>query len=305
MIDRSVSASGSFGPDIAGPDPDPRVPALRLPSGSCDAHCHVFGPLDRFPYAAHRPYTPPEAPASALRALHDRLGLSRAVLVNATPYGGDNRIILDAIAGSGGAWRGVATLAPDVSDDDLTRLADGGVDGCRVTFLGRLGARPDPDHLLRLADRIAPLGWHLDLYLPAEALGDAARWLAALPVPYVIDHMGVVDASRGIEQPAFLRLCDLLEADPHCWVKLSGAERVSRTGPPFHDVVPFARRLIEIAPDRVLWGTDWPHPNVPVMPNDADLVDLVAVFAPDATTRRRLLVENPTRLFRFEGARDK
>jgi predicted TIM-barrel fold metal-dependent hydrolase len=259
----------------------------------------VFGPLDRFPYAAHRPYTPPEAPASLLRALHDRLGLARAALVNATPYGYDNRVVLEAIAESGGTWRGIATVAADVSADELARLSDGGIDGCRVTFLGRLGARPDPDGLRRLADRVARLGWHLDLYLPAEALDGAHSWLRQMPVPYVLDHMGLVDAERGLDQPGFQQLCDLLDADSHCWVKLSGAERISRSGPPFLDAAPFARRLIAIAPGRVIWGTDWPHPNVPAMPNDADLVDLVAAFAPDAPTRQRLLVDNPARLFRF------
>jgi predicted TIM-barrel fold metal-dependent hydrolase len=153
----------------------------------------------------------------------------------------------------------------------------------------------------RIVARIAPFGWHVDLYLPAAALDEFAPRLEALPVPYVIDHMGVVDGSAGLEQPAFRKLLSLVERDEKCWVKITGPERISRTGPPFHDAVPFARTLIELAPRRVLWGTDWPHPNVPYMPNDGDLMDLVALYAPDDEHRRLLLVDNPARLFRFRS----
>lgn len=281
-------------------DPAPKPPTYRAPALACDTHCHVFGPTDRFPYAAMRPYTPPDAPLSALRALHAGIGVERAVVVNATPYACDNSVVLDAISESGGRYRGIGNVDERMSRRDLETLAAGGLDGCRFTFLSRLGGRPDMAAFGRIAARVAPLGWHLDLYLEAAALDELAPRLQALPVPYVIDHMGVIDASAGVEQPGFQRLLALVSGDDKCWVKITGPERISRTGPPFHDAVPYARRLIEAAPDRVLWGTDWPHPNVPFMPNDGDLLDLVPLYAPDEQTRYRLLVANPARLFRFE-----
>jgi predicted TIM-barrel fold metal-dependent hydrolase len=293
------NAGTGFVPDIPGPDPAPRAPAFNAPPLTCDAHCHIFGPVDRYPYAATRPYTPPEAPLSAFRALHAGIGVERAVIVNATPYGRDNTVILDAIAQSGGRYRGIGNVDERMTDRELEMLASSGVDGCRFTFLSRLGGRPDMAAFDRIVARIAPLGWHVDLYVEAALLDELAPRLEALPIPYVIDHMGVVDASAGVEQPAFQKLLALVVRDEKCWVKITGPERISRTGPPFHDAVPFARTLIETAPRRVLWGTDWPHPNVPYMPNDGDLMDLVALYAPDEAHRRLLLVDNPARLFRF------
>jgi len=286
-------------PDIPGPDPLTRVPTFRAPPLTCDTHCHIFGPVDRYPYAQTRPYTPPEAPLAAFKALHARIGVERAVIVNATPYGRDNTVILDAIAQSDGRYRGIANVDARATDRELEALDSGGVDGCRFTFLSRLGGRPDMAAFDRIVARVAPFGWHVDLYVPAALLDELAPRLEALPVPYVIDHMGVVDASAGLEQPGFLALLSLLTRDEKCWVKVTGPERISRTGPPFHDAVPYARALVETAPRRVLWGTDWPHPNVPFMPNDGDLMDLVALFAPDDEHRRWLLVDNPARLFRF------
>jgi predicted TIM-barrel fold metal-dependent hydrolase len=288
-------------PDIPGPDPAPRAPVFRAPPLTCDTHCHIFGPVDRYPYATTRPYTPPEAPLSAFKALHARIGVERAVIVNATPYGRDNTVMLDAIAQSGGHYRGIGNVDERMTDRDLETLAAGGVDGCRFTFLSRLGGRPDMAAFDRIVTRIAPLGWHVDLYLEAANLDDIIPRLQALPVPYVIDHMGVIDASAGLEQPGFQKLLGLAARDEKCWIKITGPERITRTGPPFHDAVPYAQRLIEAVPHRVLWGTDWPHPNVPFMPNDGDLMDLVPRYAPDERMRRQLLVENPARLFRFRS----
>jgi predicted TIM-barrel fold metal-dependent hydrolase len=290
-----------FAPDIPGPDPAPRIPVFKAPPLTCDAHCHIFGPLERYPYAPSRAYTPPEAPLPAFKALHARVGVERAVLVNANPYGRDNRVILDAIAQSDGRYRGVGTVDDRMSDRELEMLAAGGVDGCRFTFLSRLGGRPDMTTFERIVARIAALGWHVDLYLDGALLDELGPRLQALPVPYVIDHMGVADASAGLEQPAFQTLLAQLRRDEKCWVKITGPERLSRTGPPFHDAVPYARALIAAAPHRVLWGTDWPHPNVPFMPNDGDLMDLVPLYAPDEQHRRWLLVDNPARLFRFRS----
>jgi predicted TIM-barrel fold metal-dependent hydrolase len=286
-------------PTIAPPHPDPRVPAFRLPSKTCDTHCHIFGPDRLYPYAPDRPYTPPDAPLDMFRALHHRLGIERAVIVNATPHGRDNRVVTDAIAQSAGRYKGIANVDDSFGERELAALAAGGITGCRFTFLPRLGQMPDMAAFDRIVARIAPLAWHVDLYLPGSLIPDMRPRLTRLPTPYVIDHMGVVDASLGLDQPGFTALLELARSDEKCWLKVTCPERISRAGPPFHDVVPIARALIEAAPDRVLWGTDWPHPNVPVMPDDGDLVDLVPLYAPDAALRHKLLVENPARLFGF------
>jgi 2-pyrone-4,6-dicarboxylate lactonase len=291
----------SLAPTIPPPHPDPHVPSFKLPPGSCDTHCHIFGPNDRYPYAAERPYTPPDAPLEMFRALHDRLGVERAVIVNATPHGRDNRVVTDAIAQSGGRYKGIANVDETFSDTDLEQLADAGIVGCRFTFLPRLGRVPDMSVFDQVVDRIRALDWHVDLYLPATLIPEFRPRLLSLPVPYVIDHMGVVDASLGLDQPPFAALLDLLRDDEKCWVKVTCPERISRAGSPFRDVAPFGKALIDTAPDRVLWGTDWPHPNVPVMPDDGDLVDLVPLYAPDPAVRQKLLVVNPARLFRFAG----
>jgi predicted TIM-barrel fold metal-dependent hydrolase len=286
-------------PTIPPPHPDPRVPSFKLPPGSCDTHCHIFGPNSRYPYVPERPYTPPDAPLEMFRALHDRLGVERAVIVNATPHGRDNRVVTDAIAQSKGRYKGIANVDETFDDRHLRDLAEAGIEGCRFTFLPRLGKMPDMGAFDRIAERIAGLGWHVDLYLPATLIPEFRPRLMRLPVPYVIDHMGVADASQGLEQPGFKALLDLLRDDEKCWVKITCPERISRAGPPFLDVAPFGCALVEAAPDRVLWGTDWPHPNVPGMPDDGDLVDLVPLYTPDPAMRQKLLVDNPARLFRF------
>jgi 2-pyrone-4,6-dicarboxylate lactonase len=287
-------------PMIAPPHLAPRIPAFRLPPGACDTHCHVFGPDWIYPYVPDRPYTPPDAPLDRLRWFHDRMGVSRAVLVNATPHGRDNRVVTDAIATDPARYRGVANVDEGFSDAELRRLADAGIVGCRFTFIPRLGKAPDLDMLERIARRIAPLGWHVDLYLPAAAIADLGPRLEALPVPYVLDHMGVVGAAAGTEHAHFRALLALAQRDPKCWVKVTCPERITATGTPYHDVAPFGRALVETVGDRVLWGTDWPHPNVPAMPDDGDLVDLVPLMAPTTDLQHRLLVANPARFFGFD-----
>lgn len=288
-------------PTIAPPHPNPRPPRFRLPPGSCDAHCHIFGPNSLYPYAPDRPYTPPDAPLAMFKALHARLGVERAVIVNATPHGRDNRVVTDAIAQSGGRYKGIANIDETFSDADLAALNTAGIKGCRFTFLPRLGALPDMAVFQRLVKRIARLDWHVDLYLPAAGLEPFLPILADLPVSYVIDHMGVPDAAGGLDQPGFVTLLRLFERDRKCWVKLTCPERISAAGAPFLDAAPFADRLIGIDPDRVLWGTDWPHPNVKMIPDDGDLVDWVPHFAPTADLQRKLLVDNPARLFDFSA----
>ena len=277
--------------------PNPKRPDIVLPAGACDAHCHVFGPAARFPYAPQRTYTPVDAPKETLFALHRMLGIDRSVLVQASCHGTDNAAMLDMIAAGEGRYRGVAMVRADVTDAELRALHDGGVRGVRFNFVTHLGEDADLDAVRAVTARIAPLGWHAVVHFEADRLATLAPVLKSLPLTMVIDHMGRVDASLGVDQPAFAMLLDLM-ADERFWVKVCGSERVSRAGPPFHDAVPFARTLVERFPDRVLWGTDWPHPNIRRnMPDDGALVDLLALIAPDEPHRHKLLVDNPTRLY--------
>jgi 2-pyrone-4,6-dicarboxylate lactonase len=281
---------------IPGPDPNPVKPRYTPPPGACDSHCHIFGPAARFPYAQGRRYTPPDSPKENLRALHDHLGISRAVLVQASCHGGDNRAMLDAIAWSGGAWRGVAMVGHDTTERELEALHEGGVRGVRFNFVRHLGGAPDPRVFERTLAMIAPLGWHVVLHFDAEDIETQAGMFRNLRVPFVIDHMGRVNAAHGLEQRPFAMLLDLMK-NPRAWVKVSGPERVSATGKPFQDASPFAAALVRAAPDRVLWGTDFPHPNVKVMPNDGELVDLFAQIVPNEGARKRILVDNPATLY--------
>lgn len=287
-------------PTIAPPHPDPHPPrAFTPPPGACDAHCHVFGPADRFPFSPTRSYTPPDAGVDDLARLHDRLGLDRAVIVQASCHGTDNAALLDALRRGGGRYAGVAMIGDATTDAEIDELHEAGVRATRVNFVAHLGGAPDLDRFDRTVSRVAPRGWHVVLHFDAADLPRYAAVLDRLPCPFVIDHMARVDATAGLDQPPFRALLRLLD-DDRCWVKVSGAERLTAGGPPpYDDVVPYARALIAAAPGRVLWGTDWPHPNVRHMPDDGDLLDLVAAFAPDEPTRRRLLDDNPTRLYPF------
>lgn len=282
------------------PHPDPHAPtAFVPPPGACDAHCHVFGPAARFPFSADRTYTPPDAGLEMFERLQDRLGLSRAVFVQASCHGTDNAAMLDALARGRGRYAGVAMIDDDTTDTELRRMHALGVRGARFNFVGHLGGAPDPDTFWRLVDRVVPLGWHVVLHFDAHDLPEYRPFLERMPMSYVIDHMARIDASRGTHQSPFVHLLEAMR-DERCWVKVSGAERLTKGGsPPYDDVVPFARALIEAAPDRILWGTDWPHPNVRHMPDEGDLLDLMAAFAPDEATRDRVLVTNPARLYDF------
>jgi predicted TIM-barrel fold metal-dependent hydrolase len=282
---------------IPGPDPNTRTPKFKAPPLTCDSHTHIFGPGDKYPYAPNRSYTPPDAPLEMFAALHEKIGVERAVIVNASVHGTDNRVALDAIAVSGGRYRAVANLDDHITEKELQQLHDGGFRGCRFNFVRHLGGVPDLKVFERVLAMIAPLHWHVDLHFDAIDLPEYAPMLRKLPVAYTIDHMGRVKAAEGLEQKPFQALIALLENDEKCWVKVCGCERVTATGAPFTDVIPFARRIVETAPDRVIWGTDWPHPNVKQMPNDGDLVDFVPQFAPEPELQQRLLVKNPGRLY--------
>jgi predicted TIM-barrel fold metal-dependent hydrolase len=259
----------------------------------------VFGPAARFPYAPDRTYTPPDSGIDDYEALRARLGLSRAVFVQASCHGTDNAAMTDALRSGDGRYGGVAVIDGSFSDADLDELHEAGVRGARFNFVAHLGGAPDLDEFRRLVERVARLDWHVVLHFDAKDLTRYVDLLDQMPTRYVIDHMGRVDASAGIEQEPFQRLLELT-ADDRCWVKVSGAERLTADGsPPYDDVVPYARALISAAPDRILWGTDWPHPNVRHMPDDGDLVDVLARFAPDQATRDQILVTNPTTLYDF------
>jgi 2-pyrone-4,6-dicarboxylate lactonase len=279
------------------PAPYPSKPKHALPADSWDVHCHVFGPAAEFPYAHDRNYTPPDAPYETLRSLHDYLGFGRGVIVQASCHGSDNRAMLDAIVRSEGRYRGVAIVDGSESDDQLADLHAGGVRGVRFNFVAHLGGAPDLEVFDTTVDRLADLGWHVVLHLDAQDIVTYADRLARIPVPFIIDHMGRIKAQDGLNQQPFLALQQLME-NPLAWVKVCGAERVSVGRRPFDDAAPFAKRLIELAPERVLWGTDWPHPNITKdMPDDGALVDLMFDFCPDPLLRQRLLVDNPLKLY--------
>jgi 2-pyrone-4,6-dicarboxylate lactonase len=288
------------GPTIPGPNPNPHSPnRVRLPEGACDAHCHVFGPAARFPFSDSRTYTPPDAGIDDFEALQERLGLSRAVFVQASCHGTDNRAMVDALERGEGRYAGVAMIDDTFDEQSIAQLHDAGVRGTRFNFVAHLGGAPDMDRFWTIVDRVVPFGWHIVLHFDSKDIPRYASMLDRMPCPYVIDHMGRVATDAGIDQEPFRALLELLN-DDRAWVKVSGAERLTSDGtPPYDDVVPFARALIEAAPDRILWGTDWPHPNVRHMPDDGDLVDLLASYAPDADLLHRILVRNPESLYDF------
>ena len=286
-------------PAILGPDPNPHTPKFRMPPLACDTHAHIFGPDSKYPYSPTRTYTPPEAPLEMFKALHAKLGIERCVVVNATLHGFDNRVVTDAIAQSNGRYKGVATVRDAMSDKELQALSDAGIRACRFIFLKRLGGVADMAGFQRVTQRVAALGWHIVIYLDQESVAEYTPMLRNLPAPYVLDHMGTVKAAKGMDGANLKALLALQREDEKCWVKISAPERASATGAPYLDAVPIAKALIDNAPDRVIWGTDWPHPNLKVMPDDGDLVDLIPHYAPDAAVRQKLLVDNPARLYRF------
>jgi 2-pyrone-4,6-dicarboxylate lactonase len=277
----------------------PRRPTFQPPAGAVDAHCHVFGPGQLFPYAAERKYTPCDASRAQLQSLRDFLGFERNVIVQATCHGSDNRALIDALAHSSGRARGVATVKPSISEAELQRLHAAGVRGVRFNFVKRLVDVAPPDELREIAARVAALGWHVVVYFEAQDLPELFSLFATLPVTVVVDHMGRPDVSQPVDGPGFELFIRLLREHPHVWSKVTCPERLSRLGPPgYEDVVPFARRVVETFPDRVLWGTDWPHPNMTNhMPDDGDLVDFIPKIAATHAAQQQLLVGNPMRLY--------
>ncbi len=284
----------------------PSKPRFQLPAGAVDAHCHVFGPGAKFPYAPERKYTPCDASKDQLFALRDHLGFSRNVVVQATCHGADNRAMVDACKASEGRARGVATVKRTVGDHQLEGMHHLGVRGVRFNFVKRLMDFTPKDELLEIATRISRLGWHVVIYFEAGDLPELWDFFTALPTTVVVDHMGRPDVSKPVDGPEFELFLKLLRENPNIWSKVSCPERLSVTGPralegeqaAYRDVVPFARRVVEEFADRVLWGTDWPHPNLKDhMPDDGLLVDFIPHIATTAELQHRLLVDNPMRLY--------
>jgi 2-pyrone-4,6-dicarboxylate lactonase len=278
--------------------PNPSKPKYQPPAGAVDAHCHVFGPPDRFPYAPERKYTPVDAPKEKLFALRDFLGFDKNVIVQASCHGKDNSALIDALAHSAGKARGVAVVGEEVTDGELRAMNDAGVKGVRFNFVKRLVDFTPRDVLERIAERVAPLGWHIVVYFEMPDLPELETFFTSLPTSVVVDHMGRPDVKKGVAHPEFQRYLSLLDRHPNIWSKVSGPERLTVAGAPYDDVVPFARALVEGFPDRVLWGTDWPHPNMPVeAPDDGVLADVIPKIATTAALQKALLVDNPMRLY--------
>jgi 2-pyrone-4,6-dicarboxylate lactonase len=285
-------------PPCAAPRRDVRKPALVLPPNAADCHAHVFGPVDRYPYAANRLYTPPPVFLEDYLAMHRAVGLERGVLVQTGLYGNDNSFIVDAIAANPERLRGIALIGEAVTDAELAHLAGSGIRGFRVNRTAKTGLSIDVAR--KLAERVKELGWHVQLLLDVEDHPDLDTVLGPFATEVVIDHMGRPDPRRGVEAPGFQALLRLLRSG-RGWAKLSAPYRTSRQEPPYDDLTPFARALVAGAPDRLVWGSDWPHVLLEsTMPNDGDLVDQLAVWVPDADVRRRILVDNAERLYGFE-----
>jgi 2-pyrone-4,6-dicarboxylate lactonase len=284
----------------------PAKPRFQVPLGSVDAHCHVFGPGDLFPFATERKYTPCDASREQLFALRDHLGFEKNVIVQATCHGADNSALLDALAHSNDQARGVVTVKRSVTDEQLRAMHAAGVRGVRFNFVKRLVDFTPKDELMEIAKRIKPLGWHVVIYFEAVDLPELWDFFTSLPTLVVVDHMGRPDVSQPIDGPEFALFMQFMQQHPNVWSKVSCPERLSVSGPKalngeqhaYQDVIPFARRVVDTFPDRVLWGTDWPHPNLKDhMPDDGLLVDCIPHIAITAELQRKLLVDNPMRLY--------
>jgi 2-pyrone-4,6-dicarboxylate lactonase len=276
----------------------PSKPVFKLPVGAVDAHCHVFGPAALFPYAHSRKYTPCDAGKEKLFALRDHLGFTRNVIVQATCHGSDNTALLNALATAGEQARGVASVHHDIGMSELQAMDRAGVKGVRFNFVKRLVDSTPRASFLKIAQKIATLGWHSVVYFEAQDLEELAPFITQLPTPVVVDHMGRPDVSKGSDHRDFQRFLTLLEDNDHIWTKVSCPERLTVSGGDYADVVPYARTLVEHFPDRVLWGTDWPHPNMKShMPDDGLLVDFIPRIATDTAAQQALLVDNPMALY--------
>lgn len=290
-------------PLCAPPDPNPRKPRVAMPPNATDCHAHICGPIERFPYADKRIYTPPDCLVPAYRRMLDTLGVQRCVLVQPSVYGTDNQVMLGAMQALGPTrCRGVAVVDDGITNDELQRLHAAGIRGVRVNVVD---VRPEDKgripiaELTRLAQRVKGFGWHVEFLMHADEFPDLDRTFAEFPTDIVLGHLGYMRTDKGLEQPGYQALLRLMKRGK-AWVKLTGPSRISTTAMPHADTTPYAHALLEAAPDRVIWGTDWPHVMVkPPMPNDGDLADLLLEWIPDEGLRKKVLVENPQRLYGF------
>ncbi|HVV08623.1 amidohydrolase family protein [Amycolatopsis sp.] len=286
-------------PRNPGPDPDPKKPSLTPPPGSCDAHCHIFGPTAKFPYAADRTFTPPEAPLEDLQRLHKFLGLDRAVIVQSAAHTTRHAVLLDALERGAGRYRGVALIRPDTPDAEVAQLHEAGVRGARLHFTPHLGPAPSMETIEAIVAKIRPYDWHLALHVAGDGAAEHEKLVRSLPLTVVIDHMGRPGLRAGLGSAPVTALLRLLDTGS-VWIKLSGSDRIATRPPSMADSAALARKLARHAPERVVWGTDFPHPNTHgFVPNDGELVDLLAEIAPDAAALERLLVTNPVQCFGF------
>jgi len=276
---------------------NPTEPKLKLPPGATDCHFHVFGPKAKFPFDEKAPYKPADAPKDVLIDRHMFLGIERGVVVQSAVHGFDNSAAADLLADKKGSYVGVALVPVNADMSELKKLDAQGFRGVRFNYVQHLGGGPPVAELLKFAAKIASLNWHLQLHLESSMIVKMTPELKFSPVPVVIDHMGRIDASRGLDQPDFTNLLKLME-DKRFWVKVSGLERASRQGAPYSDAVPFARKLVTEFGSRTLWGSDWPHPNLDAIPDDGKLVDLIGEFT-NEMQRQALLVDNPQKLYKF------
>ncbi|MDG1738957.1 MAG: amidohydrolase family protein [Paracoccaceae bacterium] len=278
--------------------PNPKRPDFKLPDGAVDAHCHVFGPSPEFPFAPERKYTPCNAGKDQLFALRDHLGFARNVIVQATCHGKDNSAMIDACKSSQGLARGIASVGADITETEIAEMHNAGVRGVRFNFVKRLVDSTPQEVFLSIADKIKEFGWHIVVYFEAQDLAELEPFLKQLPTTLVVDHMGRPEVSLGVDHPDFQRFMRLMSDNENIWSKVTCPERLTKLGPPYDDVVPFPAAIVKRFPDRVLWGTDWPHPNMKShMPDDGELVDFITRIAPTNELQTRLLVDNPMRLY--------
>ena len=279
--------------------PNPSKPNFMVPRGSVDAHCHVFGPAAHFPFSSQRKYTPCDASKEQLFELRDFLGFERSVIVQATCHGNNNDALEDALLNSNDRARGIASVGVDIDHATLRRLDQAGVRGVRFNFVKRLVDNAPKEAFKMISNIIAEYGWHIVVYVESQDLEELVPFLKALPTTIVFDHMARPDVTKGTDSKEFNLLMKLMENEKF-WCKTTCPERLTKIGPEYNysDVLPFMQKLVTTFPDKVLWGTDWPHPNMKShIPDDGKLVDIIEMFAPDITTQKKLLVDNPLRLY--------
>lgn len=278
--------------------PNPKTPDFKLPDGAVDAHCHVFGPSPEFPFAPERKYTPCNAGKDQLFALRDHLGFARNVIVQATCHGKDNSAMVDACRTAGDLARGIASVGADITEAEIAEMDQAGVRGVRFNFVKRLVDATPQEVFLSIADKIKAFGWHIVVYFEAQDLEELEPFLKKLPTILVVDHMGRPDVTKGVDHPDFQRFVRLMAENENIWSKVTCPERLTKAGPPYDDVVPYPAAIVDQFPDRVLWGTDWPHPNMKShMPDDGALVDFIPRIARTPEQQQKLLVDNPMRLY--------